>query len=128
MASHSQGIQQLLAAEKKASEKVQEARKRKQRRLKQAKEEAQEEIKKYKAEREQKFKLYEQQHMGSQGDVVARIDSETNEKKSKIDKRVDENKEDLIEYIVNLVLNIKPQVHKNARLVEKIEKDNTQEK
>ena len=46
MASQTQGIQQLLAAEKRAAEKVSEARKRKNRRLKQAKEEAQAEIEK----------------------------------------------------------------------------------
>ena len=51
MASQTQGIQQLLAAEKRAAEKVSEARKRKNRRLKQAKEEAQTEIEKYKSER-----------------------------------------------------------------------------
>ncbi|XP_015683110.1 V-type proton ATPase subunit G 2 isoform X2 [Protobothrops mucrosquamatus] len=39
MASQTQGIQQLLQAEKRAAEKVAEARKRKARRLKQAKEE-----------------------------------------------------------------------------------------
>ncbi|XP_067829998.1 V-type proton ATPase subunit G 1-like isoform X3 [Heptranchias perlo] len=39
MASQSQGIQQLLHAEKRAAEKVAEARKRKARRLRQAKEE-----------------------------------------------------------------------------------------
>ena len=44
MASQTQGIQQLLVAEKRAAEKVSEARKRKNRRLKQAKEEAQAEI------------------------------------------------------------------------------------
>ena len=53
MASQTQGIQQLLSAEKRAAEKVSEARKRKNRRLKQAKEEAQAEIEKYKKEREQ---------------------------------------------------------------------------
>ena len=48
MASQTQGIQQLLAAEKRAAEKVSEARKRKNRRLKQAKEEAQAEIERFK--------------------------------------------------------------------------------
>lgn len=48
MAAQTQGIQQLLAAEKRAAEKVNEARKRKARRLKQAKDEAQGEIQKYK--------------------------------------------------------------------------------
>jgi V-type H+-transporting ATPase subunit G len=41
MASQTGEIQQLLAAEKKAAEKVAEAKKRKNKRLKQAKEEAQ---------------------------------------------------------------------------------------
>lgn len=77
MASQSQGIQQLLAAEKRAAEKVAEARKSKnfarqnkkliffikllgkQRRLKQAKEEAHEEIERYQKEREKQFKEFE---------------------------------------------------------------------
>lgn len=86
MTSQTQGIQQLLAAEKKAAEKVAEARKRKcflfvlhlrwcvmwpkksifsrkttgkARRLKQAKDEATEEIEKYRQEREKQFKEFE---------------------------------------------------------------------
>lgn len=47
MASQTQGIQQLLAAEKRAAEKINDARKRKAQRLKQAKQEAQAEIEKY---------------------------------------------------------------------------------
>uniref|UniRef100_A0A8C5WQQ0 V-type proton ATPase subunit G n=1 Tax=Laticauda laticaudata TaxID=8630 RepID=A0A8C5WQQ0_LATLA len=59
MASQSQGIQQLLQAEKRAAEKVAEARKRKNRRLKQAKEEAQAEIEQYRLQREKDFKAKE---------------------------------------------------------------------
>lgn len=51
MASQTAGIQQLLAAEKRAAEKINEARKRKAQRLKQAKQEAQAEIEKYRAVR-----------------------------------------------------------------------------
>lgn len=65
MASQTQGIQQLLVAEKRASEKVSEARKRKNRRLKQAKEEAQAEIEKYKGEREAQFREHEARFAGS---------------------------------------------------------------
>lgn len=46
MASQTAGIQQLLAAEKKAAEKINEARKRKAKRLKQANDEAKAEIEK----------------------------------------------------------------------------------
>lgn len=83
MASQTQGIQQLLIAEKRAAEKVLEARKcnfliiscfklhfiyfcthskkGKQKRLKQAKEEAQYEIEQYRQEREKQFKEFEKQ-------------------------------------------------------------------
>ena len=88
MASQTQGIQQLLTAEKRAAEKVSEARKRKNRRLKQAKEEAQAEIEKYKAERETIFKGNESKFAGSKGDVAAQIDADA---KARIgDKDVDE--------------------------------------
>ncbi|KAJ7308310.1 hypothetical protein JRQ81_008843 [Phrynocephalus forsythii] len=71
MASQSQGIQQLLQAEKRAAEKVAEARKRKNRRLKQAKEEAQAEIEQYRLQREKEFKAKEEAfHDGSgEGDA-----------------------------------------------------------
>jgi len=73
MASQSQGIQQLLQAEKRAAEKVADARKRKARRLKQAKEEAQMEVEQYRREREQEFQSKQQAvssgrvEMGPQG-------------------------------------------------------------
>ena len=60
MASQSQGIQQLLQAEKRAAEKVADARKRKAQHLKQAKEEAQMEVDQYRREREQEFQSKQQ--------------------------------------------------------------------
>uniref|UniRef100_A0A8C6I2W9 V-type proton ATPase subunit G n=1 Tax=Mus spicilegus TaxID=10103 RepID=A0A8C6I2W9_MUSSI len=54
-ASSSQGIQQLLQAEKPAAEKVSKAHKRKNRRLKQAKEAAQAEIEQYRLQGEKEF-------------------------------------------------------------------------
>lgn len=48
MASQTAGLQQLLAAEKRAAEKINEARKRNKQRLKQATREAQAEIEKFK--------------------------------------------------------------------------------
>ncbi|XP_057410662.1 V-type proton ATPase subunit G 2 isoform X1 [Balaenoptera acutorostrata] len=71
MASQSQGIQQLLQAEKRAAEKVADARKRKARRLKQAKEEAQMEVEQYRREREQEFQS-KQQAAFSKGNPGAR--------------------------------------------------------
>ncbi|OBS57086.1 hypothetical protein A6R68_11789, partial [Neotoma lepida] len=57
MTSHSQGIQQLLQAEKRAKDKLEEAKKRKGKRLKQAKEEAVAETDQYRMQREKEFHL-----------------------------------------------------------------------
>ncbi|KAK4820224.1 hypothetical protein QYF61_021729 [Mycteria americana] len=56
MTSQSQGIQQLLQAEKRAKDKLEEAKKRKGKRLKQAKEEAIAEIDHYRLQREKEFR------------------------------------------------------------------------
>ncbi|KAI5939129.1 Spliceosome RNA helicase DDX39B [Manis javanica] len=77
MASQSQGIQQLLQAEKRAAEKVADARKRKARRLKQAKEEAQMEVEQYRREQEQEFQSKQQAAMGSQGNLSAEVEQAT---------------------------------------------------
>ncbi|BES87804.1 Vacuolar ATP synthase subunit [Nesidiocoris tenuis] len=116
MASQTQGIQQLLAAEKRAAEKVAEAKKRKARRLKQAKEEAQEEIERYKQDRERQFKEFEAQHMGSREDVAARIDADTRQRIEEMTKAVNVNKEPVIAKILELVFDIRPEVHKNYRM------------
>jgi len=115
MASNSQGIQQLLAAEKRAAEKVSEARKRKNRRLKQAKEEAQAEIEKYKAERERAFKENEAKHIGSKDDIAAKIEADTKVKIEAMNRSVATNKDGVIDSLIKLVCEIKPEVHKNYR-------------
>ncbi|CAG7831976.1 unnamed protein product [Allacma fusca] len=115
MASQTQGIQQLLAAEKKAAEKVSEARKRKARRLKQAKEEAQAEIERYRQERERQFKEFEAKHMGSREDVAASIDADTNQKIEAMKHHVASNKEQVIKRLLEIVCDIKPELHPNYR-------------
>lgn len=117
MASQTQGIQQLLAAEKRAAEKVSEARKRKAKRLKQAKEEAQDEVEKYRQERERQFKEFEAKHMGTREGVAAKIDAETRVKIDEMNKMVQIQKEAVIKDILNLVYDIKPELHINYRVV-----------
>ncbi|CAG9570574.1 unnamed protein product [Danaus chrysippus] len=116
MASQTQGIQQLLAAEKRAAEKVSEARKRKAKRLKQAKEEAQDEVEKYRQERERQFKDFEAKHMGTREGVAAKIDAETRVKIDEMNKLVQMQQESVITDILNLVYDIKPELHVNYRL------------
>lgn len=116
MTSPSHGVQQLLAAEKRASEKVAEARKRKARRLKQAKDEAQIEIDKFKAEKERQFKEYEAKHMGSKEDIATKIEAETKQKMVDMNQLVAQNKKAVIEKLLNLVYDIDPKVHRNFRI------------
>jgi len=115
MASQTQGIQQLLTAEKRAAEKVSEARKRKARRLKQAKEEAQDEIEKYRKERERQFREFEAKHMGSKEDVAAKIDVDTKARITEMNRLVLGQKEKVIAEILGLVYDITPKIHKNYR-------------
>ncbi|KAK1126240.1 V-type proton ATPase subunit G [Melipona quadrifasciata] len=116
MASQTQGIQQLLAAEKRAAEKVAEARKRKARRLKQAKEEAQDEIEKYRQERERQFREFEAKHMGSKEDVAARIEVDTKLKTEEMTQTISMHKDSVVRTILDLVYDIKPELHKNYRI------------
>ncbi|CAN7991032.1 unnamed protein product [Ixodes persulcatus] len=115
MTSQSQGVQQLLAAEKRASEKVADARKRKAKRLKQAKDEAQLEIDRFKAEKERQFKEYEAKHMGSKEDIASKIEAETKQKMNDMNQLVAQHKKAVIEQLLTLVYAIDPQVHRNYR-------------
>lgn len=105
--------------------------------MKQAKEEAQDEIEKYRQEREKQFKEFEikvnilfiflikhdlnallfsiLQHMGSREDVAARIDADTKIKIEEMNKAVSVNKQAVIEKILELVYDIKPELHKNFK-------------
>ncbi|XP_053552174.1 V-type proton ATPase subunit G 1 [Bombina bombina] len=115
MASQSAGIQQLLQAEKRAAERVGEARKRKNRRLKQAKEEAQAEIEQYRLQREKEFKAKEAAALGSHGSCSEEVEKETLEKMSIIQVNYKNNREAVLESVLSLVCEIKPEIHINYR-------------
>nr|XP_033772866.1 V-type proton ATPase subunit G 2 isoform X1 [Geotrypetes seraphini] len=117
MASQSQGIQQLLQAEKRAAEKVAEARKRKARRLKQAKEEAQAEIEQYRQQREKEFHQKEQAVMGSQGNLSSEVEQRTRKKIQVMQSSHQKNKEKMLRQLLTIVCNIKPEIHKNYRIM-----------
>lgn len=113
---HSQEVQLLLTAEKRASEKVAEARKRKAKRLKQAKEEAAAEIEQFKAERQIAFQKYESEHMGSRGDVAKQIVEETDAKLEAMSKRIESTKATILERLIGEVIsNVDPKLHRNKR-------------
>ncbi|XP_069097609.1 V-type proton ATPase subunit G 1 isoform X1 [Pleurodeles waltl] len=115
MASQSQGIQQLLQAEKRAAEKVSEARKRKNKRLKQAKEEAQAEIEQYRLHREQEFRVKENAALGSHGSYSTEVDKGTLERMKVVQESYESNKEMVLQSLLQLVCEIKPEIHINYR-------------
>ncbi|KAJ8260617.1 hypothetical protein COCON_G00163400 [Conger conger] len=115
MASQSQGIQQLLQAEKRAAEKVGEARKRKTRRLKQAKEEAHAEIEQHRVQREKEFKTKEAVALGSHGNSAVEVDKETVDKMGHIQGSYKQNREAVLGNLLKMVCDIKPEIHANYR-------------
>ncbi|KPP65902.1 V-type proton ATPase subunit G 2-like [Scleropages formosus] len=113
MASQSQGIQQLLQAEKRAAEKVSEARKRKTRRLKQAKEEAQAEIEQYRREREREFAQKQHTVLGSQGGFSSEVEQQTKQKIQAMTKSYRSNRERVLRDLLTITCQINPQIHCN---------------
>ncbi|KJH45417.1 V-type ATPase, G subunit [Dictyocaulus viviparus] len=120
MASQTQGIQQLLAAEKRAAEKINDARKRKFQRMKQAKQEAQAEVEKYRQEREREFKQYEQTYLGTKEDIESKIRRDTENEIEEMRKSVATNKQLVIVRLLQLVCDIKPELHHNLTLQKKL--------
>ncbi|KAI2808287.1 hypothetical protein RDWZM_005606 [Blomia tropicalis] len=117
MASQTQGIQQLLIAEKKAAEKVQEARKKKARRLKQAKDEATAEIERFRNERERAFREYESKHMGSMDTIKESIERETQARLELMSKSVGTAKEIVIkDLLTRVICDVQPKLHTNFKL------------
>ncbi|XP_059540448.1 V-type proton ATPase subunit G 1-like [Myotis daubentonii] len=115
MASQSQGIQQLLQAEKRAAEKVSEARKRKNRRLKQAKE-AQAEIEQYRLQREKEFKAKEAAALGSHGSCSTELEKETQEKMLILQTYFRQNRDEVLDNLLAFVCDIRPEIHENYRI------------
>ncbi|XP_054837307.1 V-type proton ATPase subunit G 3 [Eublepharis macularius] len=113
MTSQSQGIQQLLQAEKRAKDKLEEAKKRKGKRLKQAKEEATAEIDHYRLHREKNFRHKQNNIMGSQGNLSTKIDEETATKIRDLTSNYRNNTESMMGHLLDKVYDINPEIHTN---------------
>uniref|UniRef100_A0A0B6YRQ5 V-type proton ATPase subunit G n=1 Tax=Arion vulgaris TaxID=1028688 RepID=A0A0B6YRQ5_9EUPU len=116
MAQKTEGIQQLLIAEKKATEKVVDARKRKAIKLKTAKKEADSEINKFKGEKELHFKKLEQEMLGKKSDNEAHIQLQTNQKIKEIDVMLKNNKGPATKAILEALFDITVELHINVKL------------
>ncbi|NXN40224.1 VATG3 ATPase, partial [Rhinoptilus africanus] len=115
MTSQSQGIQQLLQAEKRAKDKLEEAKKRKGKRLRQAKEEAIAEIDHYRLQREKEFRNKQTNVMGSQGNLSAKIEEQTKETIRNLTSSYHKNMESMMKKLLSTICDINPEVHPNFR-------------
>eukprot|EP00096_Caligus_rogercresseyi_P003096 TRINITY_DN15668_c0_g1_i1.p1 TRINITY_DN15668_c0_g1~~TRINITY_DN15668_c0_g1_i1.p1 ORF type:complete len:117 (+),score=2.00 TRINITY_DN15668_c0_g1_i1:34-384(+) len=115
MATSTPGIQQLLMAEKKASEKVTAARKKKGKQLKAAKEEAKEEIEQFRVQAEQTYKEREKIILGSRDDVKLRMDQHQKDVIRQLNEETKQHKEKVIARILELVCDVKPELHVNYK-------------
>ncbi|XP_059150932.1 V-type proton ATPase subunit G-like [Physella acuta] len=116
MAQKTEGIQQLLIAEKKATERVVEARKRKAQRIKTAKKEADSEILAFKNEKENHYKQYEQEILGKKSNSEAQIQVETTKKIKELDVMLKQNRAKAMDAIQQSLFRIEVQLHENVKL------------
>ncbi|XP_074121071.1 V-type proton ATPase subunit G 3 [Sminthopsis crassicaudata] len=118
MASQSQGIQQLLQAEKRAKDKLDEAKKRKGKRLKQAKEEAMAEINQFRMQKEKEFQEKQSLIMGSQSNLSIEIDEQTVGKIQNLIGNYNESLEIVMKQLLSMVCDLNPEIHKNYRFTD----------
>ncbi|XP_065916719.1 V-type proton ATPase subunit G 2-like [Dysidea avara] len=115
MASQSEGIRKLMQAERQAEEVVSSAKRKKAQRIKEAKEEAKKEVETYKQEREHLFQEQMKKNAGSKDDFAAKMRVDTEKRLQKITSQVSTSKEMVIDRLLELVCDIKPEVHQNYR-------------
>ncbi|XP_008562073.1 PREDICTED: V-type proton ATPase subunit G 3 isoform X1 [Galeopterus variegatus] len=121
MTSQSQGINQLLQAEKRAKDKLEEAKKKtetaggKVKRLKQAKEEAMAEIDQYRMQKDKEFRLKQSKIMGSQSNLSDEIEEKILEKIQALNGSYNRYMESVITQLLSMVCDMKPEIHVNYR-------------
>ncbi|OBZ73775.1 V-type proton ATPase subunit G [Grifola frondosa] len=114
-AQQSQSIQTLLEAEKEASKVVQQARQYRVQRLKDARSEAAKEIEEYKKAKEQEFKAFEASHAGNTQTAQLAVDKETEVKRREISESYKQNKDQVVQKLLDRVVLVKPELHRNLK-------------
>ena len=109
----SPGINQLLGAERKAKQIIEEARKERQSRLRAAKEEAAKEIDEYKAGCEAQISQWSQGMKGQEVALQQQINRQTGEVLRRVDNQITTNKEATIKFLIQQVISIQPELHVN---------------
>ncbi|KAI0792119.1 H+-ATPase G subunit-domain-containing protein [Abortiporus biennis] len=114
----SQSIQTLLEAEKEAAKVVQQARQYRVQKLKDARTQATKEIEEYRKQKEQEFKAFEASHAGNTQNVQVAIDKETDVKRKEIAEAYKKNKEEVVKKLLDRVVLVKPELHRNLKKVQ----------
>uniref|UniRef100_F7DMS4 V-type proton ATPase subunit G n=1 Tax=Monodelphis domestica TaxID=13616 RepID=F7DMS4_MONDO len=115
MASQSQRIQQLLQAEKRVKDKLEEAKKRKNKWLSQVKEEVMTEVDQHRMQKEKEFQEKQSLVLGSQSNFLGKIDAQTTGKIQKLTSNYNESLESVMKKLLSMVRNLKPEMHKNYK-------------
>lgn len=116
MAQRTEGIQQLLIAEKKATDRVMEARKRKGARLKTAKKEAEAEINAYKDQREKQYRQAEAAAAGKHGSAETEIAATTNRQIIDLEKNIKVAMQKAMILVQKPLVDIDIALHENVKL------------
>lgn len=115
----SAGIQQLLAAEKKADERISRARTQKANRLKQAHADAKAEVEAYRAQRESEFQAKLQAHGDSTSSESTQLKADTDLKLAALKTNVAKSRDEVIKTLLEIVSKVEPTVHQNFKVAEK---------
>ncbi|XP_078213468.1 V-type proton ATPase subunit G 3 isoform X2 [Callithrix jacchus] len=115
MASQTQGIHQLLQAEKQAKDKLAEAKRRKGKQLKQAKEEAVVETDQYRMQTDKEFRLKQLRIMGFQSNHSDETEEQTPGKIRELNGHDSKCMERVMKQLLNMVCDMKPEIHVNYR-------------
>jgi len=117
-AQQSQGIQTILEAEKEADKIVKQARQYRTQKLKDARSEADKEIQEYKKRKEREYKEFEDSRAGTTQDSQSAVDKDTEVKLTTISESFQANREQVVEKLLDRVVQVKPELHRNLKKVE----------
>uniref|UniRef100_A0A7E4VTH5 V-type proton ATPase subunit G n=1 Tax=Panagrellus redivivus TaxID=6233 RepID=A0A7E4VTH5_PANRE len=107
------GVRMLLAAELRGNEVINEAKKRRQRLMKKARKEADEEIREYKLRHETRIVLLKESLKEEGAKVQAEVDKNVAAALKMYEVAVTVHKESIVERLMNLVVDVQPQIHRN---------------
>ncbi|CAM0135317.1 hypothetical protein VKS41_000098 [Umbelopsis sp. WA50703] len=112
-ASSSQGINTLLEAEREAAKIVEKAKQYRVQRLKDARTEANKEIEEIKAQKNAEYQKFVSEHAG-ESTGASKVEAETEEKLKEIDQQYKENKQKVVQKMMESLVTVKPAPHENS--------------